>query len=56
VQQNRLPPVAAAPARGAAGAASRCSEVGRYGGTCARGFVGPGDGENGNRIERRPTS
>src|SRR5262249_12643990 len=25
-------------------------QVGRYGGTWRRGFVGPGDGENGNRI------
>ncbi len=49
VQQNRLPPVA-----------QRLPEeplvlqplqaVGRYGGTWRRGFVGPGDGENGNRI------
>ena len=29
---------------------SRCSEIGRYGGTWRRGFTGPGDGENGNRI------
>jgi peptide/nickel transport system substrate-binding protein len=48
VQQGRLPPVAQRlpeeplvlqPLR----------EIGRYGGTIRRGFVGPGDGENGNR-------
>ncbi len=26
------------------------NEIGKYGGTWARGFTGPGDGENGNRI------
>jgi peptide/nickel transport system substrate-binding protein len=49
VQQNRLPPVAQRLPEEPL-VLKPLNEVGRYGGTWRRGFVGPGDGENGNRI------
>ena len=49
VQQGRLPPVAQRLPQEPL-VVKPLGEVGRYGGTWRRGFVGPGDGENGNRI------
>src|SRR2546421_12736091 len=49
VRQGKLPPVAQRlPAEPLV--LKPLKQVGRYGGTWRRGFVGPGDGENGNRI------
>ncbi len=49
VKQGKLPPVAQRlPAEPLV--LKPLKQVGRYGGTWRRGFVGPGDGENGNRI------
>jgi peptide/nickel transport system substrate-binding protein len=50
VKQGKLPPVAQRlPAEPLV--LKPLKQVGRYGGTWRRGFVGPGDGENGNRIQ-----
>jgi peptide/nickel transport system substrate-binding protein len=49
VQQGRLPPVAQRLPQEPL-VLKPVNEAGRYGGTWRRGFVGPGDGENGNRI------
>ena len=49
VQQGKLPPVAERlPSEPLV--IKPLNEAGKYGGTWRRGFVGPGDGENGNRI------
>ena len=49
VQQGKLPPVAARlPTEPMVLQPLR--EVGKYGGTWRRGFIGPGDSENGNRL------
>jgi peptide/nickel transport system substrate-binding protein len=49
VQQGKLPPVAQRlPAEPLV--LKPLHEIGRYGGTWRRGFIGPSDGENGNRI------
>ena len=40
----------AAPSGRAAWCWKPLNEIGSYGGTWRRGFIGPGDGENGNRI------
>src|SRR5262245_33168055 len=49
VQQGKLPPVSERlPSEPLV--LKPLNETGKYGGTWRRGFVGPGDGENGNRI------
>src|SRR5438876_9993183 len=49
VKQGKLPPVAQRLPTDPL-VLKPLKQVGRYGGTWRRGFVGPGDGENGNRI------